>query len=131
MSFQVDVERDQDSIAGIISLDLNNLKIMNDTQGHQAGDRALSIVSSCVKKNLIRGCKFYRVGGDEFEILCFKNGTNKINSMVTNIRHDIEKSTYSCAIGVAIAEKGEKFSDMMARADALMYEDKLKIKSKK
>ncbi len=130
MSFEVDVERDAESVKAIISLDLNDLKIMNDTQGHQAGDKALSIVSVCIKKNLIRGCKFYRVGGDEFEILYFKNDIDRIDSMVSNIRHDIERNMYSCAIGIAVAKNGEKFNDMMARADALMYEDKLKIKSK-
>ena len=130
-SFEVDVERDKESITAIISLDLNNLKTINDTEGHMAGDKALITVSKCVKDNLISGCRFYRTGGDEFEILYYRENVKKLDKMIEDIKRDIDKSSYSCAIGLAVISKDEQFNDALARADMLMYEDKQRIKSEK
>ncbi len=130
-TFDVDVERDVKAISAIISLDLNYLKQINDTKGHLAGDEALITVVKCVKDNLISGCRFYRTGGDEFEILYFRDNVKKLEKMIQDIRKDINNTPYSCAIGIAISSKNEKFDDTLARADALMYEDKLRIKESK
>ena len=106
------------------------MKSINDTQGHLAGDKALTTVAKCVKDNLIPGCKFYRTGGDEFEILYFKKDISKLDLMLAKIHTDIEKSAYSCAVGKAVRKTNESFEELTQRADDLMYADKKRIKEK-
>ncbi len=127
-TYEVDLERDSKEVSAMISLDLNFLKAINDTQGHIAGDKALVTVAKCVRDNMISGCRFYRTGGDEFEILYFKDNVEKLDSMIDGIRMDIEKNSYSCAIGKAVLKDNETIEELTARADALMYEDKKRIK---
>ncbi len=127
-TYEVDIERDGKDVSAMISLDLNFLKAINDTQGHMAGDKALVTVAKCVRDNMISGCRFYRTGGDEFEILYFKENVEKLDMMIESIRNDIEKNSYSCAIGKAVVKENETIEELTARADALMYEDKKRIK---
>lgn len=129
-TLEVDVERDGAEVSAIISLDLNYLKSINDNEGHLAGDKALMTVAKCVKDNLIPGCRFYRTGGDEFEILYFKKDLSKLDLMIARIQTDIEKSSYSCAVGKAVRMENESFTDLTQRADELMYKDKKRIKEK-
>ncbi len=127
-TFEVDVQRDGEEIKAMISMDLNYLKLMNDTKGHLEGDKALITVAKCVRDNLIAGCRFYRTGGDEFEILCFKDNTDKLDRMIENMRTSIERNSYSCAIGKAVRENDGSFETLSKRVDELMYADKKKIK---
>lgn len=129
-TLDVDIERDGDYVTAMISLDLNYLKKINDTEGHLAGDKALTTVAKCVKDNLIPGCRFYRTGGDEFEILYFKKDLSKLDLMLARIQTDIEKSSYSCAVGKAVRMENESYTELTQRADELMYVDKKRIKEK-
>ena len=54
-----------------ISIDVNGLKIVNDTLGHAAGDELLQGASSCMKQCFDRYGKVYRIGGDEFVVVLF------------------------------------------------------------
>lgn len=129
-TLEVDVERDGHEVTAMVSLDLNYLKTINDTEGHLAGDKALVTVANCVKDNLISGCRFYRTGGDEFEILYFKKDLSKLDLMLARIQTDIEKSSYSCAVGKAVRMENESYTELTQRADELMYADKKRIKGK-
>lgn len=131
LSYDVDIIRNSADITAIVSLDLNYLKVLNDTKGHAEGDKALMTVALCIRRNLIRGCQVYRVGGDEFEILYTKSDVTKLDKMIDNIRNDIERNSYSCAIGLAIREGNEEIDALTGRADTNMYTDKLQRKEKK
>ncbi len=126
--FYDDAERHFSKLKAVISIDLNDLKVINDTQGHASGDAALCSIVDVIKKLLPSGCTLYRTGGDEFMILCFKQNQTVLEKFIVKIREEIQKTPYSCAIGLAMLEKNDTLDQICSRADAVMYKDKLKIK---
>lgn len=113
---------------------MNDLKLLNDTYGHKYGDKALATVSNCMRGRLIHKSKLYRVGGDEFCILYFGNvmhAESHLSKMMDDIQHDIQYTGYKCAMGLAIREKGEEFEQMLKRADKIMYDNKVRMKTEK
>ena len=120
------IERSSDNIRGVISIDMNELKWLNDNLGHEAGDKGLTTVSRCFKKNVPAGNKVYRIGGDEFMVLCNKKNGESLAEIVDNMRKAVDESGYSCAFGYS--EEGS-IDDMIRNADKYMYEDKAKIKA--
>ena len=126
--FYDDAKRDFVKIKGVISFDLNNLKVLNDTKGHACGDEALISVASIVRRNIPLGCTLYRTGGDEFIIICLKHNQNILEELVEKLRSEIAKTPYSCAFGLAMRTENESFDSLCSRADSLMYEDKIRIK---
>ena len=61
-------------------------------------------------------------------ILCKKTDENDVNKMLTDIRTEMEKTSYSCALGVAYTDKSMDFDSVCAKADAEMYKDKKRYK---
>ena len=59
-------------ITAFISIDMNGLKLINDTYGHTKGDEALVSISECFLKAAKAKQSIYRIGGDEFIIICRK-----------------------------------------------------------
>lgn len=70
-----------------ISIDVNGLKVVNDSQGHMAGDELIIGVSQCMKKSLGPYGKLYRIGGDEFVATLFCD-----NNEIKKILADFDKS---------------------------------------
>jgi len=130
--FEIDVARNKDTVGAIISIDVNDLKVINDSRGHESGDKALIEISQCIKGRLMRKCKLYRIGGDEFCILYFGGATNYVsglNKMIAEITEDARNMGYACAMGLAVRKTGEDFDELFKRADKTMYENKAKIKA--
>ncbi len=125
-SFYIDSKRIDKSLFAIISMDLNDLKIINDNNGHDAGDKLLIGFTSIVSKNIKNGAKLYRIGGDEFVILISnKYAIDEVEDLVLNIKSELLKCNYSCAIGIAyVYDENESFDSILKRADKLMYDDK-------
>lgn len=121
------------STLGVVYLDLNNLKQVNDSDGHQAGDyyikRFCSIVSS-----IFRLSDCYRVGGDEF-VIVIKNISK--SSFYSKLAKLIE-STFDTNLGHPLAAIGYEWSDsgsddiqsLVHNAEKLMYEDKAVIQKR-
>ena len=126
--FYDDANRDTTRITGLISFDLNNLKVLNDTMGHAAGDEALTAIARIVRRNIPLGCTLYRTGGDEFAVICLKHDQKTLETTIQKLRSEIAKTPYSCAFGLAMIKEGESFDSLCKRADSLMYEDKIRIK---
>lgn len=118
-----------------IFADANNLKYMNDTYGHAAGDTLLLKISEVLKK--VFGNEVYRIGGDEFAILTTDN-KNSVEKKITVIEKTLEKYTkldkegvvYSCAIGVAYGDGTKTIEELKTLADEAMYENKEDYKNK-
>lgn len=112
----------------IISIDMNNLKELNDNHGHLAGDEALRTIADILKDYCGSHGKAYRIGGDEFEIIYSQATEEEIKKNIENMKEELSKTKYSCAFGYAMREV-ESIYDTIARADERMYEDKKIIKS--
>ena len=126
--FYDDAHRNFSKLKAVISIDLNDLKLLNDNKGHSSGDTALCTIVNSIKKVLPVGCNLYRTGGDEFMILCFKYEQPFLEKLIIQMKEEIAKTPYNCAMGLAMVKEKEHFDQVCARADAIMYEDKARIK---
>lgn len=127
--FYLDADRRHSQITAVVSIDLNNLKTLNDTFGHAEGDRAICTMVECIRKVAPRGCVLYRTGGDEFMMLCFKQNPETVRRMIADIQREMERTGYSCAIGMTEYQKEEDIDKVCNRADKMMYENKAKMKA--
>lgn len=114
----------------LIYFDLNGLKVINDKYGHQAGDLLLRSVVNACKKLLRESDMLFRMGGDEFMVLC--PDTDKRGAFICAERMQeavksvtIVDCTVSFAYGIAHSSEDYKDMDeMLHSADASMYENK-------
>lgn len=109
---------------GIVYADLNGLKTVNDDEGHDAGDRLLS-KSASLLKIAFGEYEIYRVGGDEFVILCPDITEEKLEHQVTQIKALAETTAdVSFAVGNVFCNGNYNVSEAMQTADENMYKDK-------
>lgn len=126
--FFIDAERNESSLTAVISIDLNNLKQINDNESHEAGDKAICEMVKCIQNSLVKGCFLYRVGGDEFMILCFRKKKEEVLHISEKIQYEMKKTPYQCAIGTAFLENNINFKNACTIADEEMYKNKRKQK---
>ena len=112
------------NIGAVASLDMNGLKLLNDTMGHQAGDKALKTIGECMLKIADEKTLAYRVGGDEFLILFLHSDEKVITNIEKKITGDVTASGYSISTGYAIRGPEESVDDVIKRSDDLMYQAK-------
>lgn len=120
--------------ASIVILDVNGLKVVNDTVGHSAGDELICAAAKCIKSTFesIGGC--YRIGGDEFAVIIEKEVAN-LDSLMANFRecldgwHGEQVDSITVSIGLASATElgntgSEGYEELVKLADQRMYSDK-------
>lgn len=127
--FYLDANKHPATLSAVISLDLNDLKTLNDQYGHVEGDKALAAVSGIIKAHTGTQAVLYRTGGDEFMILCRKLSEENVRQMISEIRAGLEKTKYRCAIGYALYSHQMNFDAVCQMADKIMYENKRQMKS--
>lgn len=118
----------------LLMMDIDNFKNINDTHGHQIGDRAImAIVKKC--RQYIRGEDFFaRYGGEEFVIVLpgasLKNAIKKANHIcksVASTRYRIDDDTdgqtlhLTISIGVSCYQKADTTTSVIQRADKALY----------
>ena len=124
-AYYVETRRDFKDITAIISLDMNGLKGINDTYGHAAGDEALVTLALCFAKAVRVRQSVYRMGGDEFVIVCRKTSEKDVKDLVRRINENVAKTNYSCSIGYSYHEEGSiKLEDLLRESDENMYSSK-------
>ena len=124
-AFISDVRDDANEINAILSIDMNGLKEINDRRGHVAGDEALTTLGLCFTRSLKLRESGYRIGGDEFAIVCRRTSQTEMKELVRRIQNCVDETDYSCSIGYSYAEDGEKTVDeMLKEADDMMYYNK-------
>lgn len=126
--FYADAKRNYNNLKAVISIDLNDLKIINDLDGHSHGDTALRTLASKINSCMPSGCYLYRTGGDEFMILCYRHNQDVLENAIATLQEEMKKTQYSCAVGISIVEKDVSFDTVCAQADANMYENKMMMK---
>ena len=108
---------------GVVYMDLNGLKTINDNQGHSAGDEALRSVS-LILLDIFNGYNIYRMGGDEFVIICRGIGEEEFNARLETLRQRIQKSDFNSAIGARFERDCVNVDEAVKSADEKMYLDK-------
>lgn len=117
----------------LISCDLDGLKLINDSLGHQTGDRLLIACAEILKESLRSSDILARVGGDEFGAIMPNTDQEAGESIARRIRLNILRYNeehsdlpLGLSIGLATAEKSDILTeDIFRQADDLMYRDKL------
>jgi len=121
------------SQCAMLYVDVDGLKIINDTFGHSAGDQALIQIATLLAKGLRRSDVVARIGGDEFGALL--ENVDQVKAQETADRlcdaiaaaeftHDGDPLPLGVAIGVAAIEAGDRIVDIMHRGDEDMYRRK-------
>jgi diguanylate cyclase (GGDEF)-like protein len=124
-------DRHRDRRVGLLFLDLDGFKAVNDSLGHVAGDRLLVAVAERISQRLRRSDSAARLGGDEFAVLLEEvSGTEAVAAIAADLMarlsvpYDLEGRTVTaiCSVGTAVAQAdGESADDLLRRADAAMY----------
>ena len=115
---------------GVIFWDVNGLKETNDTLGHVMGDKLIAAIADSIRGFTNDKCKAYRVGGDEFIMICEDENELKMNEIVNEWNKIIAENNkeseipLSAAVGYA-AGKGENIGAIIKRADDRMYANKI------
>lgn len=124
-AYYTDTEINPEQITALVTVDMNGLKEINDSRGHAAGDEALSALAVCFLRAVKLGQSVYRIGGDEFVILCRRISQSDALQLVERIRNNVAETEYTCSVGYCYAEGGNlSLDDMLIKSDEMMYAEK-------
>lgn len=127
--------------AGLMILDLDHFKQLNDRYGHDMGDKVLRAFASLLAVNLRTEDIFARLGGEEFVVVCRRQPVEGVHSLAEKLRHLASQCTFTSqhtlhnggddltvtvSIGLVIIQAGEELPDALKRADGALYRAKQK-----
>ena len=128
-----------DTTVGLIFLDVDNFKKVNDTYGHGLGDEILKMVA----RGLKHGTRLFdtpcRWGGEEFVVLCEKVDSAELSVIAERLRmlianscipHDSSTVGVTVSLGATLARADDTMASFIQRADALMYQSKINGKNR-
>ena len=118
-----------DEPCGLIMLDIDHFKQINDRYGHQQGDRALQRFSGCIDALLRADDLFVRSGGEEFLILLPRIDEAGLQQMAEQIRAAVEALpadpvAMTVSLGTTLVLPEEEINQALARADEWLYRAK-------
>ncbi|MDX2493935.1 MAG: diguanylate cyclase [Desulfuromusa sp.] len=126
-------DRDPNATVGLISLDIDHFKLVNDTFGHQAGDQVLQEVAWIILRETRDSDIQIRLGGEEFAIFVASEPIESIKEIAERIRKAVanmsfveamENHKFSLSSGVIVRRPDEDLISALHRADNLLYQAK-------
>ncbi|HZG48784.1 MAG TPA: diguanylate cyclase [Thermoleophilaceae bacterium] len=116
-----------DGTFALILCDMDNLKALNDTYGHEAGDLALRLLADALRTGLRRSDDAFRIGGDEFAVVL--GGASRLDAerVARRLEYAISRAarapfdSIDASLGIAVHEPGEDPDRLVARADQALY----------
>lgn len=113
----------------VVVMDINDFKQINDTYGHEYGDKVLIEVARIIKDSFNNHCSWYRVGGDEFCVISMDTNCETLESnlkhMITSLSkervNDSWLPTVSYGYSIFKGDKPLDFKNLMNEADSQMY----------
>jgi diguanylate cyclase (GGDEF)-like protein len=122
--YYADLEKLKDSLSALIAIDMNGLKEINDNKGHAEGDKALKDIAGCFERAVDRKHHIYRIGGDEFTVLCTGVDEKRVKLLIQRIELELVENDYSCSIGYAMNSSDISSDELYYKADEMLYENK-------
>ncbi|MCR4779732.1 MAG: sensor domain-containing diguanylate cyclase [Ruminiclostridium sp.] len=113
----------------VIIFDVNGLKSVNDSMGHEAGDELIIAAAKCIRAAFGEQGDIYRLGGDEF-CLIMTDPENKIPGCLEKLDHAAAEykgkylNGFSVSYGTGLYKEGSDFGALLKEADKNMYENK-------
>jgi diguanylate cyclase (GGDEF)-like protein len=122
------------TVVGILLCDVNDLKPINDSLGHAAGDQLLKDFAVRITDMLPYGSEIYRIGGDEFVALISditEERLQMLSDRITTTEFSIASCDYSVAVGQSLfrRDRHTSFERIIKEADDRMYLRKVGMKS--
>lgn len=105
----------------LLAIDVDGFKAVNDTYGHQAGDRLLVGLARALQAALRQGDELYRVGGDEFVAVLEVNRPEEAVRVAERLAEAARGTGQTISIGVALPYPGEPPEQTLHRADQALY----------
>jgi diguanylate cyclase (GGDEF)-like protein len=126
-------ERDN-GVYALLMIDIDKLKDINDTFGHEAGNSALTLVAQCLQRSIRNTDHAARFGGDEFAVLLPGASPDIAEAVVKRVRHNVYKTTLDlrsrmirCSVSIGVVnypKDGHDMRELLSMADRRMYRDK-------
>ncbi|PLY07328.1 MAG: GGDEF domain-containing protein [Arcobacter sp.] len=110
-----------------ILLDIDHFKEVNDTYGHQIGDKVLIEISNLIKNNSRSTDIIFRWGGEEFIILCLETNKENILNHAENLRRIIQLHKFksvgskTVSLGITLSKNDDSIPSIIKRADEALY----------
>ena len=124
---------------GILFIDIDHFKNINDNYGHNIGDEVLKTVSKNIKLNVRKNDFVGRYGGEEFVVILRDISENDLKKIAEKVRILIQDSTFkinnysinvTVSIGTAVEKEGMNINELLKVADTNMYKAKLNGRNK-
>ena len=118
---------------GVVFMDIDDFKKVNDQYGHDVGDQILKVVSQTMVENIRREDLVSRWGGEEFLLVLHNTNLTGLKSIARKLRQLIrhsyiqrsgQKINVTVSVGATLAKKGDTVNSLMDRSDRLMYQSK-------
>lgn len=116
----------------IIMVDIDHFKEVNDSFGHQVGDKVLAEVAHLLQVNTRETDIVGRWGGEEFMVVCTRTDKDGVLKLTENLRQTFQDHKFpvvqskTASFGVTTYQEGDKSNDLVARADEALYAAKKK-----
>jgi diguanylate cyclase (GGDEF)-like protein len=107
--------------ACVVSIDLDELKLINDTQGHGAGDALLARAGHALASLARNSDVVARLGGDEFAVLLVECDHYDAQAMLQRMQEHLAQANVKASIGMAMRKPGDDLNETFALADTEMY----------
>lgn len=134
ISLQINNYRRYSTVFSLLFIDIDKFKSVNDTYGHDSGDKVLKWISNYLRSSIRNTDIPCRIGGDEFVIICnHSNGKNTLtlaNKLVNNLVKECPdeiKAIWHPSLSIGVSEISPSINDscdILGLADSSMYESK-------
>lgn len=114
---------------GIAYFDINGLKKINDTLGHEKGDQLIIQCANFLKTYF--GDSIFRIGGDEFVLIEEKIEKSAFNEIMMKFKEDLEHQEFNMSFGYSWYENSINLEEKIKSVDQLMYSEKFNYYSNK
>jgi len=114
----------------LVLCDMDNLKTVNDTHGHEAGDKALQMLAGALRSQLRRSDEAYRIGGDEFAVILPEAARLDAERVMRRLRDAVGAGVLDtgdpieASFGISVYQPGDDPERLVVRADKALYETK-------
>lgn len=121
---------------GVAILDIDHFKKVNDTFGHQEGDKVLVQISNILRAHIRKTDFVGRFGGEEFVIICPESELEGVYNVIENIRLDIVNYDFgtigkiTASFGIAMIKENDTIESLLNKADIALYQAKTSGRNK-
>lgn len=132
-SQMVKLERERRFPLGVVMVDVDDLKLLNDSLGHDAGDDILRRTAALLKSTFRADDVVSRIGGDEFAVLLPGADTKIVSNAIARFKKELhqhnakhDEPALNLSLGAVAVETGISLTKALKEADEQMYQEKLR-----